>query len=53
MKDAPSFEFHTVDKLDIKNEKDLKLVQEYWLNLDTEKEPKIEGLTARTVKYFK
>ena len=54
MKEVPSFEFHTVDKLDIKkNEKDLKLLEEYWLNLDVEKEPKVEGLTARTVKYFK
>ena len=29
MKEVPSFEFHTVDKLDIKkNEKDLKLLEE-------------------------
>eukprot|EP00828_Plagiopyla_frontata_P014490 TRINITY_DN18_c0_g1_i2.p1 TRINITY_DN18_c0_g1~~TRINITY_DN18_c0_g1_i2.p1 ORF type:complete len:355 (-),score=72.93 TRINITY_DN18_c0_g1_i2:75-1139(-) len=54
MKEAPSFEFHTVKKLDIKKNPDhLKLLEQYWLNLDAEKEPQVEGLTARTVKYFK
>ena len=54
MKEAPSFEYHTVDKLDIKkNEKDLALLKEFWLNLDTDKEQVVEGLLARTVKYFK
>ena len=52
IKDHPSFEFHRLFKLDVSNPEDQKLIHDYWV-LQTEDESVVEGLTARTLVYFK
>jgi elongation factor 1-gamma len=50
--DLDSFEYHKWIRLDASKEEDRKKVDEYWCGLDEDVD-KVEGLTARTVKYFK
>jgi elongation factor 1-gamma len=53
IKDHPSGEWYKFRKLDVKNnEEDRKIQEEYWTKWN-EDEDKVEGLTARDVKYFK
>jgi len=52
MKDHPSYEYHTLKKLDFNNADHKKILEEYWTGLEDDVS-KVEGLTARTVKYFK
>jgi hypothetical protein len=47
-----SYEYHKWIKLDPSKEEDRKKVEEYWTKLN-EDEDVVDGLTARTVKYFK
>ncbi len=50
-KDHPSYEYHTITKLDHSKPEDRALLEEYWLNL--EEGAKVEGLTVQEAKYFK
>ena len=52
MKDHPSFEYHKFEKLDATNADHRKLFEDYWMKL-TDDVDVVEGLTCRTVKYFK
>ena len=52
IKDLDSYEYHKWIKLDPSKEEDRKKVEEYWTKLN-EDEDVVDGLTARTVKYFK
>ena len=52
MKDHPSFEYHKFTKLDHNNEADKKKVTEFWTGIE-EDVSVVDGLKARTVKYFK
>jgi elongation factor 1-gamma len=52
VKDLDSFDYHKFTKLDTTNDAHKKKVNEYWLGLNEEVDV-VEGLKARTVKYFK
>jgi len=53
IKEHPSGEWYHFRKLDVKNsEEDRKIQEAYWTSWK-EDEDKVEGLTARDVKYFK
>lgn len=50
MKDHHEFEYHTFKKLDSNNENDRKIVEDYWINIDTGYF--CEGLKIQKVVYF-
>jgi len=52
IKELDSFEYHQFHKLDATKEADRKKVEEFWTKLN-EDEDLVDGLRARTVKYFK
>jgi len=52
VKELDTYEYHKFTKLDHTNEKDKKKVNEFWNGL-TEDVDLVDGLKARTVKYFK
>lgn len=51
VKDLPNYDYHTFVKLDHTKEADRNLVEAYWTSLT--EGAKVDGLTVRTVKYFK
>jgi elongation factor 1-gamma len=52
VRDVPSYEYHKFSQLDVTKDADKDLIRQYWTGL-TEDESNVDGLTARTVKYFK
>jgi len=52
VKDLDSFEYHKFTRLDFNSEADKKKLSEFWLGLNEDTDV-VDGLTARTVKYFK
>ena len=52
VKQHDQYEYHKFTKLDPNNEADRKKVEEFWTKFN-EDEDVVDGLTARTVKYFK
>mmetsp|Transcript_52297 Transcript_52297/g.60041 ORF Transcript_52297/g.60041 Transcript_52297/m.60041 type:complete len:419 (+) Transcript_52297:38-1294(+) len=52
VKQHDQYDYHRFTKLDPSNEADRKKVEEFWTKFN-EDEDVVDGLTARTVKYFK
>jgi len=52
IKEHDSYDFHKFTKLDHTKEEDRKKVEEYWSGLN-EDEDVVDGLTVRTVRWFK
>jgi len=52
VKQHDQYDYHKFTQLDPANEADRKKLEEFWTKLN-EDEDKVDGLTARTVKYFK
>mmetsp|Transcript_132021 Transcript_132021/g.186358 ORF Transcript_132021/g.186358 Transcript_132021/m.186358 type:complete len:199 (+) Transcript_132021:42-638(+) len=52
VKDTPSYDYHKFIKLDISKDSDREIIKQFWTGLN-EDESVVDGLTARTVKYFK
>jgi elongation factor 1-gamma len=50
--DLDSYEYHKFTRLDINNESDKKKLNEFWIGLNEDTDV-VDGLVARTVKYFK
>ena len=51
MKEHDSYEYHTFRKIDTNNEKDRKLVEEYWLNVKPDE--MCDGLKVQDIVYFR
>ena len=51
VKEVPSFEYHDIKKLELSNQDDKALLEQYWTSFCDGQ--KVEGLELQTVKYFK
>lgn len=52
MKENPQFEYHVFTKLDIHKAEDLKLLTDYWVNVEDD-ESVVEGAKLRSYGSFK
>lgn len=52
LKEHQQFEVYKYRKLDLKNAADKKIIEEFWINQEEDKDV-VEGKVVRTLKYFK